>query len=336
MSSGKVIVAVDALGADDAPSVVLEGVKQALIQDDSLEINLCGPNEIIDSFCKKNDRCHPLYASQEIKMNEHPAMAVRRKKDSSIVVGCKSVKEGKSDGFYSGGNTGACLSAATLFTGRIKGVKRPMLATNLPTSVDNKIVVFGDLGANADCKPQYLLQFAIMANAYCKEILHIKNPKIGLLNIGEEDTKGSSLATESYNLLNENLVNFSGNAEGRDILTGKFDAIITDGFTGNVVLKNIEGTFKMLFKLLKKSMLSDIRSKIGALLLKPKLKEMINNLDPESIGAALLFGIKGACCVGHGNSSAKAICNGILNTANFARSNVVSVIESQVQNIDLD
>lgn len=335
MSNKKITITVDALGADKAPGVVLDGVEAALQQDSNLNIILCGPKDVVGSFCANHDRCEALYAEEQIEMGEHPAMAIRKKKNSTIVIGCKSVKDKNSDGFYSAGNTGACLAGATLIIGRIKGILRPMLATMLPTAQASKKTLFGDVGANADCKPQYLLQFAIMANSYLKAMCNLKSPKIALLNIGEEDSKGSKFAQETNNLLHANLDSFSGNAEGRDILSGNFDAVITDGFTGNVVLKNMEGTFKTVFKLLKGTMLKSIKTKIGALLLKNDIKSMVKDLDPESIGAALLFGVKGACCVGHGNSSAKAICNGILNTASFARNNVVGTIEKELENINL-
>ena len=331
MSSGKVFIAVDALGADEAPGVVLDGVNQALEQDKHLNILLCGPKSVISSFCDSHERCQPVFCTQEIKMGEHPAMAVRKKKDSTIVVGCKCVKDKKADGFYSAGNTGACLAAATLVAGRIKGVLRPMLATNIPTSKTNQKTLFCDLGANADCKPENILQFGIMAACYSKAINKVKNPKVGLLNIGEEDSKGNVLAKESYELMSDKLKSFKGNAEGRDIVNGKFDAVITDGFTGNVVLKSMEGTLKMTFSLLKDTFLSGLKNKIGALLLKGGIKKMVKDLDPESIGAALLIGVKGACCVGHGNSSARAICNGILNTAEFARNKVVDSIEKEIK-----
>ena len=331
MSSGKVFIAVDALGADEAPGVVLDGVSQALEQDNQLNVLLCGPKSVISSFCEEHDRVEAVFCTQEIKMGEHPAMAVRKKKDSTIVVGCKCVKDNKADGFYSAGNTGACLAAATLVTGRIKGVLRPMLATNIPTKISGKKTLFCDLGANADCKPENILQFGIMASCYAKAINKIKDPKVGLLNIGEEDSKGNALAKESHELMSKKMKNFKGNAEGRDIMSGNFDAVITDGFTGNVVLKSMEGTLKMTFSLLKNTFMSSFKTKLGALLLKTNIKKMVNELDPEAIGAALLIGVKGACCVGHGNSSAKAICNGILNTAVFARNKVVESIEKEIK-----
>lgn len=330
MSSGKISICVDALGADDAPSVVLSGVDKALKLDENLEVLLCGPKDVVESFCASRQRCSAIICSEHIEMGEHPAMAVRKKKDSSIVVGSKLVKENKADGFFSAGNTGACLAAATLITGRIKGVERPVLVTNIPSTKADKFTVFCDLGANSDCKAKYLFQFAIMASAYSKLINNVENPSVGLLNIGEEDSKGNQLAIETYKLMSDELSNFAGNAEGKDIMAGKFDVIVTDGFTGNIVLKSMEGTLKTTFKLLKQAMLSSFSSKIGALLIKSNLKKMIKDLNPESIGSALLLGVKGAYCVGHGSSSADAICNGILNAADLARKNIAGQIEQIV------
>lgn len=342
MSSGEnnenVIICVDALGADDAPGVVLRGVEQALGANSNLAVKLAGPEDCVVPFCEnlgKNNpalkgRCEPLISTEEISMSEHPAKAVRKKKNSSIVLGCKAVAEGEAQGFFSGGNTGACLAAATLFTGRIKGVKRPMLMTLLPTLTPGKSTLFCDLGANADCKPDFILQFAQMAKVVLAQTTNNTNPKIGLLNIGEEDEKGTMFYQETNQLLREKLPEFVGNAQGSDLLTGEFDAVVADGFTGNVALKTLEGSIKTIFKLLKQTMMSSAKTKIGALLLKNDLKKMVKNLDPESVGAALLIGVKGAVCVGHGSSSDKAICSGILKTAEYAKTNMVTEIKKEL------
>ncbi|MDO5328829.1 MAG: phosphate acyltransferase PlsX [Coriobacteriia bacterium] len=341
MSSEKTLITVDALGADRAPGVVLDGVKLALSADPNLAVELAGPEDVVVPFCEKlntelaehNDssngekRCKPLIAPEEITMGEHPARAVRKKRKSSIVLGCKSVSDGESQGFFSGGNTGACLAAATLYTGRIQGVKRPMLAVHLPSVRPDKKTLFCDVGANADCKPEYLLQFGQIAEAILR-VGGVKNPKVALLNIGEEDEKGSSLTLAANELMRKNLKSFAGNAQGSDLLTGEFDAIIAGGEAGNIALKTLEGTTKSLFEMIKQTMMSSLKTKIGALLLKSALKDMIKKLDPESVGAALLFGVKGIVCVGHGSSSEKAICSGILRTAEFARMNYVQEIEN--------
>ncbi len=324
----KVTISVDALGGDNAPGVVLEGVEAALAQDADLEVILCGPAEVVEPFADSHERCIARATTEVIAMAEHPANAVRKKKDSSIVVGCRLVKEGVAQGFFSAGSTGACLAAGTLVMGRQKGIARPALATVLPSPV--KPVVLCDVGANADCKPEYLVQFAKMASAYAEHLLGVKDPSVGLLNIGEEEEKGSAFAQETHALLKQELANFKGNAEGRDVLSGSFDVIVCDGFTGNVCLKTIEGTAKMLFGQLKGIFKSSLKNKIAALLIKGDLKKLLGTIDPDAAGGAPLLGVKGACIVGHGSSNARAIKNGVLASAAYVRSGVSEIIAQTV------
>ena len=324
----QVTITVDALGGDNAPEVVLEGVEAALAQDGQLNVILCGPAEVVEPFAEAHERCEACVTTEEIGMAEHPANAVRRKKDSSIVVGCRLVKEGRAQGFFSAGSTGACLAAGTLVMGRIKGVSRPALATILPSP--KKPVVLCDVGANADCKPEYIVQFALMASAYATKVLGIENPSVGLLNIGEEEEKGSQFAQEAHALMKEQVPNFKGNAEGRDVLDSPFDVIVCDGFTGNVCLKTIEGTAKVLFGELKTILKSSTKTKLAALVLKDGLKGLLSRVDPDAAGGAPLLGVKGACIVGHGSSNARAIKNGILASADFVRSGVSEIIAQTV------
>ena len=240
------------------------------------------------------------------------------------MVGCRLVKEGAAQGFFSAGSTGACLAAGTLVMGRIKGIARPALATVIPSPV--RPVVMCDIGANADCKPEYLVQFGQMASVYAEKVVGIENPRAALLNIGEEDTKGSQFAQEAHRLLAERLPNFAGNAEGGDILPATFDVIVTDGFTGNVCLKTIEGTSKTLFKTLKGVMMKSLLTKLGALAVKGGLKELQAQVSPDTYGGAPLLGVKGALLVGHGSSGALAIRNGVLTTARIARAGVSEII----------
>lgn len=323
-----VTISVDALGGDNAPKVVLEGVEAALEHDSSLVVALCGPEEVVKPFAEAHERCEAVVTTEEIGMAEHPANAVRKKKDSSIVVGCRLVKEGAADGFFSAGSTGACLAAGTLVIGRIKGIARPALATLVPSPVAP--VVLCDVGANADCKPEYLVQFAEMASIYARRVVGIENPRIGLLNIGEEEEKGSAFAQQAHALLKEKLPNFAGNAEGRDVLAGTFDVVVCDGFTGNVCLKTIEGTAKVLFGELKNIMTANLPSKLAALTLKGGLKDLKGRIDPDAAGGAPLLGCKGACIVGHGSSNARAIKNGILASADYVRSGVSNDIADAV------
>lgn len=317
MSMDEVKVVVDAMGGDDAPGVVLEGVGQAVAQDPSLTVILTGPEDVIVPFAAQHDNVIAHPTTEVIGMGEHPAEAVRRKKDSSIVVGCRLVKDGEAGGFFSAGSTGACMSAATLVIGRIKGVKRPAIATVLPSPVAK--VVFADMGANADCKPEYLVQFARMARVYAQVTLGIDNPSVGLLNIGEEETKGSEFAQECHRLMKEHVPNFRGNAEGRALALGGFDVIVTDGFTGNVALKVYEGVGMALLAGLKETIYSTMKSKIGGLLIKDALSKFKDELSADKYGGAQLLGCKGVCLIGHGSSNAQAICSGVLATADAIR-----------------
>ena len=317
MSMDEIKVVVDAQGGDNAPGVVLEGVAQAVAQDSSITVILTGAEDVIVPFAAEhaNVVAHPT--TEVIEMGEHPAEAVRRKKDSSIVVGCRLVKEGEAGGFFSAGSTGACMSAATLVIGRIKGVKRPAIATVLPSPVAK--VVFTDMGANADCKPEYLVQCARMARVYAQVALGVENPSVGLLNIGEEETKGSEFAQECHRLMKERVPNFKGNAEGGNLALGGFDVIVTDGFTGNVALKVYEGVGKALLVGLKETIYSTTKSKIGGLLIKDALSAFKEDLSADKYGGAQLLGCKGVCLIGHGSSNAKAICSGVLATADAIR-----------------
>ncbi|MGN0261692.1 MAG: phosphate acyltransferase PlsX [Eggerthellaceae bacterium] len=323
-----ITIAVDALGGDFGPSVVLPGVEAALAEQADIRVLLCGPEDVVVPFAQSHGRCEAVPCTQEIEMGEHPANAVRRKKDSSIVVGCRLVKEGKAQGFFSAGSTGACLAAGTLVAGRIKGVSRPALGTVLPSPV--KPVVMCDVGANADCKPEYLLQFAKMATIYTRQILGVENPTVGLLNIGSEETKGSQFAQETHRLLAAQLPNFKGNCEGCDVLTGEFDIVVTDGFTGNVCLKTIEGTAKMLFGELKGVFKKNAITGLAAMAVKGGLSQLKQSVSADTYGGAPLLGVKGACLVGHGSSNETAIKNGVLMAAKIVRTGVSELIAESI------
>ncbi|MEG1196969.1 MAG: phosphate acyltransferase PlsX [Raoultibacter sp.] len=324
MMAEKVTVTVDAMGGDNAPGVVLEGVAAALDADADLSIILCGPQEVVETFAAAHERCVAQVTTQVIAMDEHPARAVRAKKDSSIVVGCRLVKEGAAQGFFSAGSTGACLAAATLVMGRIKGVSRPALCTVIPSPAAP--VILCDVGANADCKPEYLVQFAQMATVYTEKIIGIEHPRVALLNIGAEDEKGSVFAQEAFKLLKEQLPNFAGNGEGNDIVAANFDIFVTDGFTGNVCLKTIEGTSKVLFGALKQVFYTNALTKLGALPIKGELSKLMAAISSDTYGGAPLLGVAGACIVGHGSSNATAIQNGIHTTAHTVRAQVSELI----------
>jgi len=325
----EVTVVVDAMGGDKAPQVVLEGVDLALAQDPQLTVILTGFAESIEAFAaERPGRVQAVATTEIIDSNEHPAQAARLKKDSSIVVGCQLVKEGRAGGFFSAGSTGACMAAALLYIGRIRGIHRPAIATVLPSPVAP--VILTDIGANADVKPEYLLQFAQMAGVYAEHILRVKDPRIGLLNIGEEETKGSELAQQAYKLMQQSLPGFCGNVEGTDILNGSFDVVVTDGFTGNVTLKTIEGTASLMFDQLKQVLTASLARKLAASVIMPGLKQLKKNLSADEVGGAPLLGLKGSCIIGHGSSNAKAILNGIAVTARCVREQLPRIIEEAV------
>jgi len=252
-----------------------------------------------------------------IEMDEHPAHAVRGKKDSSIVVGCRLVRDGEADAFFSAGSTGACMAAATLVMGRVKGVSRPAIATVIPTA--GPPVVLLDVGANADCKPENLLQFAHMGAAYAQTVLAVSAPRVALLNIGEEPSKGSQLAQDAHVLMAEQVPGFIGNLEGRDVTAGVADVIVTDGFTGNVALKLLEGLSKTLLTQVKDAMTSSAVNKVAASVLKGSLTRLKERLDPDVYGGAPLLGVNGICIIGHGSSGAVAVESAVRVAAQAAR-----------------
>lgn len=329
MSSNHVItLAVDAMGGDFAPAAVCDGVEAAILADPSLRVMLVGAAEIVEPFALVHDRVEAVVTTQVIEMGEHAATIVRGKPDSSIVVGCRLVKEGRADGFFSAGNTGAAMAAATLVIGRIPGVMRPAIATVLPTAGAPCVML--DSGANADCKPEYLAQFAVMGSAYAKAALGITAPRIGLLNIGEESTKGSQLAQDAYRLL-DGTEGFVGNVEGRDIPAGAVDVVVTDGFTGNVVLKLMEGMSKHLLAQFKAALMSSPVNKVAAAVLKPSLNTLRDKLDPDSHGAAPLLGVSGLALIGHGTSSSSAVASALRVGAVAVRAGLVESIAAAMR-----
>ena len=329
-------IILDAMGGDNAPDANIKGAVNA-IHKVKAEVVLVGKEEVIRSKVKEfygkeieeiSDRLKIKNATETIEMCDIPTMAIKHKKDSSMVVGFKMLKEDEGDVFISAGNSGALLTGATLLVGRIKGIDRPALAGILPAYHSQLLLI--DSGSNTNCKPINLLQFAQMAIPYAEKVVGISNPKVALLNIGEEDTKGSKFAQEAHALLRKSVPEFVGNAEGRDLLTGEFDVIVTDGFTGNVCLKTIEGAASVLFKSIKDVMMASPVSKLGALALKGGLSELKSNLSADKYGGAPILGVKGACLVGHGSSNETAIKNGILVAARTVRLDVSGIIAQTV------
>jgi glycerol-3-phosphate acyltransferase PlsX len=317
-----VTIAVDAVGGDNAPLVVIEGITAALAADPELHIMAVGPEDVVSPLA--GSRCTPVVATEVIAMDEHPATAVRGKKDSSIVVGCRLVKDGAAQGFFSAGSTGACMAAATLIMGRIPGVSRPAIAAVIPAT--SRPTVLLDIGANADVKAEMLVQFAAMGAAYAQVVLDCPSPSIALLNIGEEPTKGSALAQAAYALLSAQTPGFIGNVEGRDVSAGSADVIVTDGFTGNVVLKVLEGLSSTLFGELKSALTSTVLNRLAAGVVAPSMRRLKARLDPEVYGGAPLLGVNGVCIIGHGGSSATAVANGIAVSARAVRGDLTARI----------
>ena len=322
-------ICVDVMGGDREPEVVLEGIAEALKQDSDLCVLAAGPEDLVVPFCAKHERAKALVCTEAIAMDEHPADAVRAKKDSTIVRGCAAVRKGEADGFFSAGSTGAIFAAATLGVGRIRGIKRPAIAGALP-GADGKRTVMLDLGANADIRPEMIVQFAQMGRAYARVVLGVENPKVGLLNNGSEETKGSELALSYHHALAEAGEWFAGNAEGGDLLAGTFDVIVADGFTGNVALKSLEGTAKYILREVKRLTKESKRAAIGALLLKPALKEVAKNLSGDELGGAILLGVKAPVLIGHGATSVDAVKNGTIATADAVRAGLVDKIAQTI------
>ena len=305
-------IVVDAMGGDYAPDVVIQGAIAA-VKEYGAEIILVGNKDKVEALLKKyrysgsNIEVH--HAEDVIGMNEPAATSIRRKRNSSIVVGVNLVKEGKGAAFLSAGNTGAAVCAATLGLGLLPGIERPGIALVTPTLKGFSLIV--DVGANIDPKPSQLLQYGIMGDAYCRYILKKENPSVGLLNIGEEEAKGTDFVKEAFSLLEKSKLNFIGNVEGRDLFSGKSDVIVCDGFVGNVALKVSESAAEAMQVFLKRHILSSIMGRIGVLFLLPSLKRFKKDLDYAEYGGAPLLGVNGVVIIGHGRSNVKAIKNAI-------------------------
>ena len=306
-------IVVDAMGGDNSPVVNVKGVVKALKNLKDIEIVLVGDEAQLNPLLEKEQydkaRLTILHASEVISCNEKPTEAIKNKKDSSMAKSFELLRTDTDAGaMVSLGSTGALLAGAVLRVGRIRGVKRPAFCPILPTVVPNKIVAICDSGANVDCDPLYLQQFAIMGSLYLKKAFGVDNPRVALLNIGVEEEKGDALRKETYPLLaNTTAINFGGNMESRDLLSGEFDLVVCDGFAGNVLLKSTEGACLELMKLLKKAMMSSFKSKIGALLVKSKLYEVKDLMDYNNYGGAVLLGASKTIVKGHGSSKEEAV-----------------------------
>ncbi|MDA1475574.1 phosphate acyltransferase PlsX [Bacillus changyiensis] len=323
-------IAVDAMGGDHAPKAVIDGVMKAIADFKDLDITLVGDQEKMAAHLTDHERIHIKHAEEVIEATDEPVRAVRRKKNSSMVLMATEVAEGRADACISAGNTGALMTAGLFVVGRIEGIERPALAPTLPTVSGDGFLLL-DVGANVDAKPEHLVQYAIMGSVYSEHVLGVKNPRIGLLNVGTEDKKGNDLAKQAFQNLKKLDLNFIGNVEARDMLDGVADVIVTDGFTGNIALKTVEGAALSIFKMLKSTLTSSFATKLAASVLKPKLKEMKAKMDYSEYGGAGLFGLKAPVIKAHGSSDESAIYHAIRQARGMVTQHVASCIEQKIK-----
>ena len=330
-------VAVDAMGGDNAPGEIIRGTVEALRQDKEIQVVLIGDQAAIGSELEKarwsGERLEVVHASEVIGTDEHPVAAIRKKKDSSIVVGLRMVHEGKVDAFVSAGNSGAVLVGGQVIVGRMKGVERAPFAGVIPTEAGFSLLL--DCGANVDARPSHLVQFARMGSIYMENVLGVKHPSVGLVNIGVEEDKGNALVKETFPLLKEcRDINFIGNIEARDIPAGGCDVLVCEAFTGNVVLKMYEGTAAALLRVVKKGLMANFRSKIGAFLVKDSLKKTLKDFDASRYGGAPLLGLNALVVKMHGSSKAVEVTNSILQCRQFKEQGVTEQVRRFLKETD--
>lgn len=326
-------VAVDAMGGDNAPGSTVKGAVDALNRSQEIFVYLVGREDALraelEQYEYPKDRLEIVHAGEIIEMAEPPVAAIRKKKDSSIVVGMKMVHDGEADAFVSAGSTGAVLVGGQLIVGRVKGVERPPLAPLIPTEKGFSLLI--DCGANVDARASHLVQFARMGSIYMENIMGVKNPRVGIVNIGAEEEKGNALVKETFPLLKEcKDINFVGSIEARDIPKGEVDVVVCEAFVGNVILKLYEGVGSTLIKVVKKGMMQTLRGKIGGLLVKPSLKETMKAFDTSERGGAPLLGLRGLVVKTHGSSKSKEITNSILECIAFKKQEISKKIEDNL------
>ena len=326
-------VVVDAMGGDNAPGEIVKGAVEALNKSEKVRVILVGLEDVIREtlapYTYDKERLEIVHASEVIETGEPPVHAIRRKKDSSIVVGQKLVREGRADAFISAGSTGAVLVGGQLVVGRIRGIERTPIATLIPTV--NGVSLLIDSGANVDARSNHLIQFAKMGSIYMENVIGISKPRVGIVNVGLEEEKGNALVKETYPLLKEcDDINFIGSIEAREIPYGGADVIVCEAFVGNVILKLYEGTAGALTGMIKEGMMSTLRSKIGALLVKPALKQTLKKVDASEHGGAPLLGLNGLVVKTHGSAKSKEVCNTILQCITFKEQAIVDKIKASL------
>ncbi len=331
-------IAVDAMGGDEAPFVNVSGSIQAVKEDSDIDIVLTGNEDSIKDCFKQMDLKHDNFeivnASQTVEAHEKPTDAFRKKKDSSISVGLRMLKEKKVDAFVSAGNTGAVVAFSIFTLGRLKGVLRPALASFFPTLSGCCLVL--DVGATSDTKAINLLQYAIMGSIYYQKIVGKENPRIGLLSIGEESTKGKGLTYQAFQMIEKSGLNFTGNIEGNDILKGKADVVVADGFAGNAILKFGESIVNIILDGFRNAVKGNLRYKLGGMLLKPAIKKLFKRMNYEEYGGAALLGVDGITLISHGRSNARAIKSAILAAQKDAREKVNEIISQKLKGINME
>lgn len=328
------VVALDAMGGDNAPGAIVQGAVDAVNANNNVKVMLVGIEDVVRQELSKYDyneaQIEVVNATEVIETAEPPVMAIRKKKESSIVVALELVKAGKADAFVSAGSTGAVLVGGQLLIGKIKGVKRAPLAPLLPTEKGVSLLI--DCGANVDARPDHLVQFAQMGSLYMRDVVGVENPRVAIVNIGAEEEKGNALVKETMPLLKEcENINFIGSIESRDIPRGDADVIVCEAFVGNVILKLYEGLASTLIGVIKKGLLSTLKSKIGAALALPALKKTLKSFDASEYGGAPLLGLNGLVVKTHGSSTAKEIKNSILQCVSFNEQDITSKIKENIE-----
>ncbi len=326
-------IVIDAMGGDNAPEEPVKGAVEALKATDRAAIILAGQQEVIEkllaSYEYDHSRLTVVDAPEVIETGEPPVLAIRRKKNSSIVIAQRMIRNGEADAFISAGSTGAVLAGGQLIVGRIPGVERAPLAPLIPTTKGISLLI--DCGANVDARSDHLVQFAKMGSLYMKEVVGVPDPTVGLINIGTEEEKGNALVKETYQLLKNCAdIHFIGNVEAREVPYGAADVFVCEAFTGNVLLKTYEGTASALTKMIKKGMMSTLRSKIGALLVKPALKNTLKGLDASEHGGAPMLGLNGLIVKAHGNATHKEICHAVLQAVTFCDQHLTDKIRASI------
>ncbi len=337
----EVRVCVDVMGGDEEPSVVLAGIEAALAADSALTVLAVGPEDIVAPFAQKHERVEALVAPDVIAMEDDPITAVMHKRKSSVVIGCRAVKKGNADGFFSAGATGAITAAATAYVTPFKYEQdgkrspiRPCITSALPNR-EGGLTVLCDMGANPDVEVDDMVRFAQMGATYVREICGIEQPRVGLLSNGTEDTKGSHFTKACFVAMKEAVAGFAGNCEGGDLTSGNFDVVVCDGFSGNVALKATEGAAKFLMGELKGLLMGSLSGKVAALLVKNGLRELKSKLSGDAKGGAVLLGLRGVVLIGHGATSVEAVKNGTLATAEAVRQGLVDKLAASMENIVL-